>query len=76
VITEVLGLRPGDRLTLTAGAGVVVARRDPGGAHLRPLRRMHQGAGIPVLARARATRLRPGPEAPSYSGVFQSRSQS
>ena len=31
VITEVLGWRPGDRLTLTAGAGVVVARRDPGG---------------------------------------------
>jgi hypothetical protein len=31
VITEVLGWRAGDRLTLTGGAGVVVARRDPGG---------------------------------------------
>ena len=31
LITEVLGWRAGDRLTLTAGAGVVVARRDPGG---------------------------------------------
>jgi bifunctional DNA-binding transcriptional regulator/antitoxin component of YhaV-PrlF toxin-antitoxin module len=31
VITEVLGWRPGDRLTVTAGAGVVVARRDSGG---------------------------------------------
>ena len=31
VITEVLGWRPGDRLTLTAGAGVVVVRRDTGG---------------------------------------------
>ena len=29
VITGVLNWRPGDRLTLTACAGVVVARRDP-----------------------------------------------
>jgi bifunctional DNA-binding transcriptional regulator/antitoxin component of YhaV-PrlF toxin-antitoxin module len=31
LITEVLGWRAGDRLTLTAGAGVIVARRDSGG---------------------------------------------
>ena len=30
-ITSALGLRGGDRLTLTASAGVVVARRDPDG---------------------------------------------
>jgi hypothetical protein len=30
-IVSVLGWRPGDRLTLTAAAGVVIARRDPGG---------------------------------------------
>ena len=30
-ITSALGWRGGDRLTLTAGAGVVVARRDPDG---------------------------------------------
>jgi hypothetical protein len=30
-VTNVLGWRAGDRLTLTAAAGVVVARRDPGG---------------------------------------------
>jgi hypothetical protein len=29
VITHVLGWQPGDRLTLTAGAGVVFARHDP-----------------------------------------------
>ena len=31
VVTGVLGWRCGDRLTLTAEAGVVIARRDPGG---------------------------------------------
>jgi hypothetical protein len=31
LITEILDWRPTDRLTLTACAGVVVARRDPGG---------------------------------------------
>jgi hypothetical protein len=30
-ITGVLGWRPGDRLALAADAGVVIARRDPGG---------------------------------------------
>jgi len=30
-VTGALGWRGGDRLTLTAGAGVVIARRDPGG---------------------------------------------
>ena len=30
-IISVLGWQPGDRLTLTADAGVVLARRDPGG---------------------------------------------
>ena len=31
-----LGWRPGDRLTLTGAAGVVVARRDPGGLVVMP----------------------------------------
>jgi hypothetical protein len=31
-----LGWRPGDRLTLTAAAGVLVARRDPGGMVTMP----------------------------------------
>jgi len=30
-VTSVLGWRAGDRLTLTAAAGVVTARRDPDG---------------------------------------------
>ena len=30
-VTAALGWRGGDRLTLTAESGVVVARRDPGG---------------------------------------------
>ncbi len=30
-VTAALGWRPGDRLTLTASADVIVARRDPGG---------------------------------------------
>lgn len=34
-VTTALGWRAGDRLTLTADAGVVTARRDPGGASLR-----------------------------------------
>ena len=35
-ITSALGWRGGDRLTLTADAGVVTARRDPGGMVVLP----------------------------------------
>ena len=38
VVTGVLGWRGGDPLTLTAEAGVVIARRDPGGAARLPVR--------------------------------------
>jgi hypothetical protein len=38
VVTGVLGWRGGDPLTLTAEAGVVIARRDPGGAVRLPVR--------------------------------------
>ena len=34
--TSALGWRPGDRLTLTAAAGVVIARRDPDGLVTMP----------------------------------------
>jgi hypothetical protein len=37
-ITGVLGWRPGDQLALAADAGVVIARRDPGGAVTMPSR--------------------------------------
>jgi hypothetical protein len=37
-IISALGWRGGDRLTLTAGAGVMVARRDPGGMVTMPAR--------------------------------------
>jgi bifunctional DNA-binding transcriptional regulator/antitoxin component of YhaV-PrlF toxin-antitoxin module len=37
-VTEALGWRGGDRLTLTADTGVVVARRDPGGMVILPVR--------------------------------------
>jgi bifunctional DNA-binding transcriptional regulator/antitoxin component of YhaV-PrlF toxin-antitoxin module len=37
-ISQVLDWRPGDRLTLTADAGVVVARRDPHGMIQVPAR--------------------------------------
>jgi hypothetical protein len=33
---SVLGWQPGDRLTVTAAAGVVIARRDPGGLVTMP----------------------------------------
>lgn len=35
-ITDALGWRPGDRLTLTAAAGVVIVRRDPDGMVTMP----------------------------------------
>jgi len=37
-VTRALGWRAGDRLTLTAEAGVVVAHRDPGGMVIVPAR--------------------------------------
>ena len=37
-VTRALGWRGGDRLTLTAEAGVIVARRDPGGMVIVPAR--------------------------------------
>ena len=37
-ITSALGWRPGDRLALSADAGVVIARRDPGGMVTMPSR--------------------------------------
>ena len=37
-VTRALGWRGGDRLTLTASAGVVTARRDPGGLVILPPR--------------------------------------
>jgi bifunctional DNA-binding transcriptional regulator/antitoxin component of YhaV-PrlF toxin-antitoxin module len=55
-MTSVLGWQPGDRLTLTADAGVVFARRDPGGMVTMP--------GKPYLVIPAALRrrcgLRPG----------------
>jgi bifunctional DNA-binding transcriptional regulator/antitoxin component of YhaV-PrlF toxin-antitoxin module len=35
-MTGALGWRPGDRLTFTAAAGVVIARRDPAGLVIMP----------------------------------------
>ena len=37
-MTGALGWLPGDRLTLTAAAGVVIARRDPGGMVSLPVK--------------------------------------
>ena len=37
-IVGVLGWQPGDRLTLTGAAGVVIARRDPGGLVSMPVK--------------------------------------
>lgn len=37
-MTTVLGWQPGDRLTLTASAGVVIVRRDPGGMVTMPVK--------------------------------------
>jgi hypothetical protein len=58
-VTNALGWRGGDRLTLTAEAGVVTARRDPGGMITLPRARLHRDsrrAAPPLRAAAR----RPG----------------
>lgn len=50
VVLAALGWRGGDRLTLTASAGVMVARRDPGGILTLPERPC---IVIPAAARSR-----------------------
>jgi bifunctional DNA-binding transcriptional regulator/antitoxin component of YhaV-PrlF toxin-antitoxin module len=55
-ISQVLDWRPGDRVTLTAGAGVVVVRRDPHGMVTVPAR---CSIAIPAGLRHRCG-LRPG----------------
>jgi hypothetical protein len=55
-MTSALDWRPGDRLTLTAAAGVVIARRDPGGQVTMPAKPY---IVIPAVLRRRCG-LRPG----------------
>ena len=55
-MTSALGWQPGDRLTLTAAAGVIIARRDPGGMVTMPARPC---IVIPAALRRRCG-LRPG----------------
>jgi hypothetical protein len=55
-VISVLGWRPGDRLTLSAAAGVVTARRDPAGMVIMPARPY---VAIPAALRRRCA-LRPG----------------
>jgi bifunctional DNA-binding transcriptional regulator/antitoxin component of YhaV-PrlF toxin-antitoxin module len=55
-VTSALGWRGGDRLTLTADAGVVIARREPGGMVTVPCRAY---VAIPAALRRRCG-LRPG----------------
>jgi hypothetical protein len=55
-ITSALGWHAGDRLTLTAAAGVVIARRDPAGMVTMPARPY---IAIPAALRRRCG-LRPG----------------
>ena len=55
-ITGALGWHAGDRLTLTADAGVVIARRDPDGMVIMPAKPY---IVIPAALRRRC-RLRPG----------------
>ena len=55
-MTSALGWQPGDRLTLTAAAGVVIARRDPGGMVTMPAKPY---LVIPAALRRRCG-LRPG----------------
>jgi hypothetical protein len=56
VVASALGCSGGDRLTLTADAGVVTARRDPGGMITLPARAY---IAIPAALRRRCG-LRPG----------------
>jgi hypothetical protein len=55
-VTSALGWSGGDRLTLTAEAGVITARRDPGGMITLPARAY---IAIPAALRRRCG-LRPG----------------
>lgn len=55
-VTQALGWHPGDRLTLTAAAGVVTAHRDPGGMVTMPAKPY---IVIPAALRRRCG-LRPG----------------
>jgi bifunctional DNA-binding transcriptional regulator/antitoxin component of YhaV-PrlF toxin-antitoxin module len=55
-ITSALGWQPGDRLTVTAAAGVVIARRDPAGMVTMPAKAY---VAIPAALRRRCG-LRPG----------------
>ena len=55
-VTSALGWSGGDRLTLTADAGVITARRDPGGMITLPVRAY---IAIPAALRRRCG-LRPG----------------
>ena len=55
-MTSVLGWQAGDRLTLTAAAGVVIARREPGGMVTMPSKPY---LVIPAALRRRCG-LRPG----------------
>jgi bifunctional DNA-binding transcriptional regulator/antitoxin component of YhaV-PrlF toxin-antitoxin module len=59
-MTGVLGWQPGDRLTLTANSGVVVARRDPAGMVTMPPKPY---LVIPAALRRRCG-LRPGDRIP------------
>ena len=49
-MTSALGWQPGDRLTLAAAAGAVIARRDPGGMVTMPVRAC---LAIPAVLRRR-----------------------
>jgi hypothetical protein len=55
-MTSALGWRPGDRLTLTASAGMIIAHRDPGGMVTMPAKPYIM---IPAALRRRCG-LRPG----------------
>ena len=55
-MTSALGWQPGDRLTVTAAAGVVIARRDPAGLVTMPAKPY---VAIPAALRRRCG-LRPG----------------